>query len=99
MRQVSVRQLQQQFHKELKDLPLNITRNGKVFATITPHATISPKEDHKEQGRCEIGTCRGFGEEYKVAFIAEGGEQKKDMYLCDVHLKMARIECESVEEL
>lgn len=37
-----MRQFQQNFHRELKDLPFTLTRSGEVFATVLQGELVEP---------------------------------------------------------
>lgn len=47
MRKVAIRQFQQNFHKELKSLPFEITRNGEVIATVENQAFMETKTNQR----------------------------------------------------
>lgn len=56
---------------------------------------------HDQIGRCEAPNtgCRLEGKKYLVGFMTDEGIQKKKMFLCSIHLKKARAECDSVNEI
>ena len=41
MRKIGVRQFQQNFHKELKDLPFVVTKDGNDYCVVTPLTAIN----------------------------------------------------------
>lgn len=52
-------------------------------------------------GACEAPNikCKLQGYKYLVGFMTDEGLKKKEMHLCPDHLKKAKAECESVEEV
>lgn len=43
MRKINIRKFQQNLHKEILDLPLEVTKYGKIIFTVNPPATQQEK--------------------------------------------------------
>lgn len=52
-------------------------------------------------GRCTPprNQCRNFGNKYHVEYFDEDGLIRKDIYLCPIHLQLAKNQCEKVEPI
>ena len=125
VRRVGIRQFQQNFHKELKELPFIVTKDGNDYCVVTPLTAINdivkmlrsddvttpvtteknmpmvhsgwavdPEEqlDDKPTDRCQApnANCKNIGYLYRVTFMSDEGEKKKEIFLCGVHIKKAK---------
>lgn len=160
MRKIGIRQFQQNFHKELKDLPFIVTKDGKEYCEVNVSQTDVTTtavnafqnyplvrtsggklvnigidlagEDSKDisvinvdldkinfpdasqlqdpkfglvkacpAGRCEAPNtnCKGVGKGYCVTFMTDEGEKKKEIFLCDAHVKKAKSSGTEVQEI
>jgi hypothetical protein len=58
-------------------------------------------QDARPTGKCQIpnGICRNLGYKYKIAFYDSEGLVKKDLFLCDLHVKKAKEQDMEVQEV
>ena len=105
MRQIGLRQFQQNLHKELQDLPVTITKKGIPLYVVTSYyegerGNLYAVAVDGWEGQCQAPNqhCRQFGKKYVVTFDTDDGEQTIESYLCPNHLTIAKQQALSVEE-